>query len=86
VVLGVGGVDFCRRAFVDLDTDALNSDTMIAALETFKRIKQYTDEGASGRDWNLATAMVINGKAGMQFMGDWAKGEFTAAGQIAGKD
>jgi glucose/mannose transport system substrate-binding protein len=23
--------------------------------------------------------MVINGKAAMQFMGDWAKGEFTAA-------
>ena len=86
VVLGVGGVDFYRSAFVDLDADALNSDTMIEALEIFKRIKQYTDEGASGRDWNLATAMVINGKAGMQFMGDWAKGEFTAAGQVPGKD
>ena len=30
--------------------------------------------------------MIINGKAGMQFMGDWAKGEFTAAGKVAGKD
>ncbi len=33
------------------------------------------------RDWNLATAMVINGKAGMQIMGDWAKGEFLKAGK-----
>jgi glucose/mannose transport system substrate-binding protein len=32
VVLGVGGVDFYRSAFVDLDADALNSDTMIEAL------------------------------------------------------
>jgi glucose/mannose transport system substrate-binding protein len=34
-----------------------------------------------GRDWNLATAMVIKGEAGMQLMGDWAKGEFIAAGK-----
>lgn len=86
VLLGVGGADFYRQAFVDLDPAALNSDTMIKALEIFKKIKQYTDEGAPGRDWNLATAMVINGKAGMQFMGDWAKGEFTAAGKVPGQD
>ena len=29
---------------------------------------------------------MIQGKAGMQFMGDWAKGEFTAAGLTPGKD
>ena len=29
---------------------------------------------------------MIQGKAGMQFMGDWAKGEFTAAGQTPGKE
>ena len=86
VVLGVAGADFYRQAFVDLDPKALNSETMINALTTFHKIKQYTDEGAPGRDWNLATTMVINGEAGMQFMGDWAKGEFTAAGKVPGKD
>jgi len=30
--------------------------------------------------------LVIQGKAGMQIMGDWAKGEFAAAGQTAGKE
>jgi glucose/mannose transport system substrate-binding protein len=30
--------------------------------------------------------MVIKGEAGVQFMGDWAKGEFTAAGKVPGKD
>jgi glucose/mannose transport system substrate-binding protein len=59
---------------------------MIKSFETLGRIKTYIDKDAAGRDWNLATAMVINGKAGMQFMGDWAKGEFTAAGKVAGKD
>ena len=30
--------------------------------------------------------MVINGKAGMQFMGDWAKGEFAGADKKSGTD
>jgi len=30
--------------------------------------------------------MVITGKAGIQMMGDWAKGEFLAAGQSPGKE
>ena len=59
---------------------------MTKVLETFKRVKSYTDKNAPGRDWNLATAMVINGEAGMQLMGDWAKGEFIAAGKKPGKD
>jgi len=29
---------------------------------------------------------VIKGEAGMQLMGDWAKGEFVAAGKVPGKD
>ncbi len=86
VVLGIAGADFYRKAFVDLDPTAINSDTMVKALETFKKIKQYTDKGAPGRDWNLATSMIIKGEAGMQIMGDWAKGEFTAAGKAPGKD
>ncbi|HEY7864584.1 MAG TPA: ABC transporter substrate-binding protein [Psychromonas sp.] len=86
VVLGVGGAEFYNQAFVELDPKALNSSTMIDALNTFHKIKNYTDAGSPGRDWNLATAMVINGEAGMQFMGDWAKGEFTAAGKVPGKD
>lgn len=86
VVLGVAGADFYRQAFVDLDPKALNSETMVKALTTYHKIKQYTDEAAPGRDWNLATSMIIKGEAGMQFMGDWAKGEFTAAGKEPGKD
>ena len=59
---------------------------MTKVLDTFKKVKSYTDKNAPGRDWNLATAMVIKGEAGMQLMGDWAKGEFLAAGKAPGKD
>ncbi|MDO6460469.1 ABC transporter substrate-binding protein [Granulosicoccaceae sp. 1_MG-2023] len=86
VALGVGGTDFYTKAFVDLDADALSGETMVKVLETYRKTRQYTDAGAPGRDWNLATAMVINGEAAMQIMGDWAKGEFTAAGKVPGKD
>lgn len=86
VVLGVGGPKFYQDALVKLDDKAINSDTMKKSLETFRRIKSYTDPGAPGRDWNLATAMLIQGKAGFQLMGDWAKGEFLAANKVPGKD
>ena len=86
VALGLGGADFYQKALVKLDPAALNGPTMTKVLETFKKVKGYTDRNAPGRDWNLATAMVIKGEAGMQLMGDWAKGEFIAAGKKPGKD
>ena len=86
VALGVGGAEFYKKALVQLDQGSLKSPTMQKVLETFKKVKGYTDKNAPGRDWNLATAMVIKGEAGMQLMGDWAKGEFLAAGKVPGKD
>jgi glucose/mannose transport system substrate-binding protein len=86
VALGVGGADFYKKALVQLDPAALTGPAMVKTFDTLARIKTYIDRDAPGRDWNLATAMVINGKAGMQFMGDWAKGEFSAAGKKAGTD
>ena len=86
VVLGVGGTKFFQDALIKLDQKALTSPTMTKSLETFRKVKSYTDPASPGRDWNLATAMVIQEKAAFQFMGDWAKGEFTAAGKVPGKD
>jgi len=86
VVLGVGGAKFYQDALIKLDQKALTSPTMTKSLETFRKVKSYTDPASPGRDWNLATAMVIQEKAAFQFMGDWAKGEFTAAGKVPGKD
>ena len=74
------------RAFVQHDPEALTSDKMVETFKRFKQLRQYTDKDFPGRDWNIATAMVINGEAGMQIMGDWAKGEFAAAGKTPGKD
>ncbi len=86
IALGVGGADWYKKAFVDLDPKALNSAADGEGVRDLAQVQKYIDKDAANRDWNLATAMVINGKAAMQFMGDWAKGEFTAAGKVPGKD
>ncbi len=86
IALGVGGANWYQKAFVELDQAALNSPTMVKAFDTLRMVQKYIDKDAANRDWNLATAMVINGKAAMQFMGDWAKGEFTAADMVPNAD
>ena len=86
VVLGVGGPEYYQKAFVELDSDALNSATTEEVFRVFGEIRGLVDENSPGRDWNVATSMVINGEAAMQIMGDWAKGEFTVAGKTPGVD
>jgi len=86
VVLGVGGADFYRKALVELDQDALSGEMMVKSFDQLRKLRGYVDANFSGRDWNLATAMVMNGEAAFQIMGDWAKGEFLASGKVPGTD
>lgn len=86
VVLSIGGMDFYRKAVLQLDPAALKSDTMRKAFDTMTKLRGYFDKGFSGRDWNLSTAMVIKGEAGAQEMGDWAKGEFIGAKKTPDQD
>ncbi len=86
VVLSTGGVDYYKKAFVDLDPKALNSATTEKVFHRMGQIRKLVDKDFSGRDWNVASGMVISGKAGFQIMGDWAKGEFVNAKQVPGKD
>lgn len=85
IVLGMG-TDFYKAAFIDLDPAALGGEQMAEAFNRLIKLRSYVDDNFSGRDWNLASAMVINGEAGMQMMGDWAKGEFLKAGKVPGTD
>lgn len=85
VVLSLG-TDFYKASMIDLDPAALGGETMAEAFNRLIKLRSYVDDNFSGRDWNLASAMVINGEAGMQMMGDWAKGEFLKAGKVPGTD
>jgi glucose/mannose transport system substrate-binding protein len=85
VVLSLGA-DFYKSAMIDLNPEALGGPQMVEAFDRMAKLRSYVDDNFSGRDWNLASAMVINGEAGMQMMGDWAKGEFLKAGKVPGTD
>jgi glucose/mannose transport system substrate-binding protein len=86
VALGVGGVDFYRKAFVELDAHALGSSPMAESLAVFRRVRQYAHPGSVEGGWDRTTRMVIEGEAAMQFMGDWARAEFSVAGKVPGRD
>ena len=86
VVMMTGGPSFYRDALIKLNPDAIRSPTMHKVFDRMALLRTFVDDNFSGRDWNLASAMVINGKAAFQIMGDWAKGEFINAGKKAGVD
>jgi glucose/mannose transport system substrate-binding protein len=86
LVLGIGGPDFYRKAIVDQSEDALRSPTMVKVFDELRTLNKYVDPNFPGRDWNLATAMLVRGDAAMQIMGDWAKGELALAKQQPGID
>lgn len=86
ILLSQVGIDGFLKIYVDKDNSAKSVDGIKKTLAILGKMRAYVDEGAPGRNWNDATAMVITGKAGVQFMGDWAKGEFIVAGKVPGKD
>jgi glucose/mannose transport system substrate-binding protein len=86
VLVGKGGNALWAAIYGKRDAAAAKSAEFTAVAETYGKLRSYVDPGAPGRNWNDATNLVIQGKAGLQIMGDWAKGEFAAAGQTAGKE
>jgi len=86
VLLDKGGPAVWNEFFGKRSQAAARSPQFRAAAETYAKLRSYVDAGAPGRNWQDATTFVIQGKALMQLMGDWAKGEFIAANQTAGKE
>jgi glucose/mannose transport system substrate-binding protein len=83
---GRGGGAMFQAFWGKRDAAMVKGPEFRKVVDSFRRLKGYVDAGSPGRNWNDATNMLITGKAGVQFMGDWAKGEFTAAGQVPDKD
>jgi len=86
MVMATGGPAFYQQALIDLNPKAIKSATMRTVFERMAQLRGFVDDNFSGRDWNLASSMVIKGDAAFQIMGDWAKGEFRNAGKKAGVD
>lgn len=73
---------------IGADADAVLDPRMLKALDLLRRLSRYTDtrEARAGMTWADATAQVGRGEAGMQFMGDWAKGELKLLGYEVDRD
>lgn len=83
MALSLLGAKKYKQAFVEYNKAVLTSPEMIHVFEQFKRLHQYTDINMRGKDWYQASQLISNNKAGMQFMGDWAKGMWNAQGKKA---
>jgi glucose/mannose transport system substrate-binding protein len=86
MLAGVGGKEAYRKVFVAHDGQAAASDEVRRAFETMGKIRQYADAGGTNRKWNDTLALVETNKAAFMIAGDWAKGDFSAAGMTVGKE
>ncbi|HQY30158.1 MAG TPA: ABC transporter substrate-binding protein [Thermomicrobiales bacterium] len=59
-------------------TEAWNTDEVKAVVTSFGELLNYVNSDHSALAWSDATALIIEGKAAFNTMGDWAYGEFVA--------
>jgi glucose/mannose transport system substrate-binding protein len=52
VLMATGGPEFYKASMIDLDPEALGSDTMKEVFDRMTDIRGYVDDNFSGRDWN----------------------------------
>lgn len=78
ILIGTLGADGYNGLWTGT-TDWAGAD-VTKAIETFKEVLTYTNPDSTSLSWDQANQLVIDGKAGMTIMGDWADGDYTAKG------
>src|SRR3989442_2472851 len=61
-------------------------DTVKRALETYAKVLEYVNGDHANGTWDSAAQMLIDGKAAMTVMGDWASCYFIGKGWTPGTD
>lgn len=87
VAAGAGGAEFYRRAFLELEPEALQGNDVLA--EVFQRmrvLRSYAVRLPGTRTWDAATDQVRQGQALLQVQGSWVDGEFAAHRLQPGRD
>jgi glucose/mannose transport system substrate-binding protein len=75
-LLGVAGPDTYRQLFNG--ELAWDDPSAKDAAETYAKLLDYINDDFTALTWDAAIAMVIEGRAGFNSMGDWAYGEVVA--------
>lgn len=74
LLLAAGDASFYNDLFAG---KILWTDTRVKlALATLSKLLDYTNEDHAALTWDQASGLVLQGKAAMNVMGDWAKGYF----------
>ncbi len=85
MTVAIAGLDAWRDVVVNKNADRARGEEYGKVFKAAVDARTFA-ANSNVQDWNLATNMVITGKAGAQIMGDWAQGEFAQAEQVAGVD
>jgi glucose/mannose transport system substrate-binding protein len=86
VIVAIAGVDNFVKVYKDRDLAIAGGPEFAKVFEALAAARQFAPADKMVPQWNEAVALVIQGKAGANIMGDWAGGEFAVAKMVAGKD
>jgi glucose/mannose transport system substrate-binding protein len=86
VIVAIAGVDNFVKVYKDRDMAIASGPEFAKVFEALATARQFAPADKMVPQWNEAVALVIQGKAGANIMGDWAGGEFQVAKMVAGKD
>lgn len=85
VLISKTSKDGFNRLFKTLDPNYLDSEDFTNVISTFTTLSRHAHSFGDG-SWSDQVAAVLEGKAALLFMGDWAKGEFQTLGGKIGTD
>jgi glucose/mannose transport system substrate-binding protein len=86
LILAQLGAETVEKIWKGKDLDLAGGPEVLKAFQTLKTLGEYADDGSPNRSWADTTSLVIQDKAALQVMGDWAQGEFQVAGEKPGTD
>ena len=86
LLVAIAGVENFVKVYKDRDLAIATGPEFAAVFDAVAAARQFAPADKMVPQWNEAVALVIEGKAAANVMGDWAGGEFAVAGMVAGKD
>lgn len=86
LIIATAGVANYVAVYQDRNLELARGPEFAAVFQAIDEARQIADPKATVPQWNDAVALVIQGKAAANVMGDWAGSEFAVAGMVAGVD
>ena len=86
VLAGAGGPETYNRFYAASDPSVIDDPRMRHVLGLMARLRHLAAPVTAARTWSDATYLVLEGRAAMVVMGDWARAEFNSAGKRVGED